>query len=342
MQGEPVERVELEGRFNNLVRNWTALVARQTKLVSFIGGYAQASTVVPVLINSPAYLAGAIPLGTLMQSAFAFQRVEGSFAFCLSAYSKLAEWKAVLDRLAQFKQAMAEVDAHHARHEGTIAVAPGAGSDLDVSGLTLRLPDGTPIVDDLQLDLAGGDRLAVTGASGSGKSTLFRGLAGLWPNGSGRVVLPRDADMLVMPQRPYFPLGTLRQAIAYPRPAAEVSDAALREALAATGLAHLAERLDEEADWSVLLSGGEQQRMAVARVLLRRPDVLMFDEPVAALSDAVGHELYAMLMAQMPQAIILTIDRRGTLRDLHGKVIEMARSDAPPTRPAAAAAAVPA
>ena len=342
MQGEPVERVELEGRFNNLVRNWTALVARQTKLVSFIGGYAQASTVVPVLINSPAYLAGAIPLGTLMQSAFAFQRVEGSFAFCLSAYSKLAEWKAVLDRLAQFKQAMAEVDAHHARHEGTIAVAPGTGSDLDVNGLTLRLPDGTPIVDDLQLDLAGGDRLAVTGASGSGKSTLFRGLAGLWPNGSGRVVLPRDADMLVMPQRPYFPLGTLRQAIAYPRPAAEVSDAALREALAATGLAHLAERLDEEADWSVLLSGGEQQRMAVARVLLRRPDVLMFDEPVAALSDAVGHELYAMLMAQMPQAIILTIDRRGTLRDLHGKVIEMARSDAPPTRPAAAAAAVPA
>ncbi|MGE3146091.1 MAG: ABC transporter ATP-binding protein/permease [Pseudorhodoplanes sp.] len=342
MQGEPVERVELEGRFNNLVRNWTALVARQTRLVSFIGGYAQASTVVPVLINSPAYLAGAIPLGTLMQSAFAFQRVEGSFAFCLSAYSKLAEWKAVLDRLAQFKQAMAAVDAHHARRAGTIAVAPGAGSDLDVRGLTLRLPDGTPIVDGLQLDLAGGDRLAVTGASGSGKSTLFRGLAGLWPNGSGRVVLPRDADMLVMPQRPYFPLGTLRQAIAYPRPAAQVADAALREALAATGLAHLAERLDEEADWSVLLSGGEQQRMAVARVLLRRPDVLMFDEPVAALSDAVGHELYAMLVTQMPQAIILTIDRRGTLRDLHGKVIEMARADAPPCRPAAAASAVPA
>lgn len=342
MQGEPVERAELEGRFGNLVRNWTALVARQTRLVSFIGGYAQASTVVPILINSPAYLASAIPLGTLMQSAFAFQRVEGSFAFCLSAYSKLAEWKAVLDRLAQFKQAMVEVNAHQAKHEGTVVVSAGRDANLHVAGLTLQLPGGTRIVEDLEFALGAGDHLVVTGPSGSGKSTLFRGLAGLWPNGTGRVVLPHDADVLVMPQRPYFPLGTLRQAIAYPRPAAQVPDAAIRDALEATGLGHLVGRLDEEADWSVLLSGGEQQRMAVARVLLRKPDVLMFDEPVAALADTTGHELYAMLMARLPRAIILTIDRRGTLRDLHGRIIEMARADASPAQPAAAPSAVPA
>jgi putative ATP-binding cassette transporter len=342
MQGEPVERDELQGRFNNLVRNWTALVGRQTRLVSFIGGYAQASTVVPILINSPAYLAAAIPLGTLMQSAFAFQRVEGSFAFCLSAYSKLAEWKAVLDRLAQFKQAMVEVDAHEARHEGTIVVADGSGTGLDVSGFSLRLPDGTQIVEDLDLALGAGERLVVMGPSGSGKSTLFRGLAGLWPDGTGRVILPHDADVLVMPQRPYFPLGSLRQAIAYPRPADQVPEAALRDALDATGLSHLIGRLDEEADWSVLLSGGEQQRMAVARVLLRRPDVLMFDEPVAALADTSGRELYAMLIARLPRTVILTIDRRGTLRDLHGRIIEMARGDAPQSQPVATRSPAPA
>lgn len=342
MQGEPVERAELEGRFNNLVRNWIALVARQTRLVGFIGGYAQASTVVPILINSPAYLTGAIALGTMMQSAFAFQRVEGAFAFCLSAYSKLAEWKAVLDRLAQVKAAMAEVDARQAQHDGTIAVSAGRGPGLDVAGLSLWLPDGTRIVEDLAFALGAGERLVVTGPSGSGKSTLFRGLSGLWPDGTGRVVLPRDADVLVMPQRPYFPLGTLRQAIAYPRPAGQVPDAALCEALQATGLSHLTGRLDEEADWSVLLSGGEQQRMAVARVLLRRPDVLMFDEPVAALADASGHELYAMLIARLPHTIVLTIDRRGTLRDLHGRVIEMSYGETPRTRPAPASTAVPA
>jgi putative ATP-binding cassette transporter len=328
MQGEPVERAELQDRFSNLVRNWTALVARQTRLVSFIGGYAQASTVVPILINSPAYLAAAIPLGTLMQSAFAFQRVEGAFAFCLSAYSKLAEWKAYMDRLAQFKAAMAKVDAPAPARQ-SIAVGVSAGPDFSVSDLSVRLPEGTPIADLPDLLLRPGERVMLTGPSGAGKSSLFRGLAGLWPGGTGTVDWPKDADILVMPQKPYFPLGSLRQVIAYPRPADEVPDAALCDALVAVGLGHLAGRLGEEADWSVLLSGGEQQRIAVARVLLRKPAVLMFDEPVAALADAPGHELYEMLVRRLPDTIILTIDRRETLRDLHGRTIAMTRDGAP-------------
>ena len=175
-----------------------------------------------------------------------------------------------------------------------------------------------------------GERVMITGPSGAGKSSLFRALTGLWPGGTGTVDWPKDADILVMPQRPYFPLGSLRQVIAYPQPADEVPDADLCEALAAVGLGHLAGRLDEEADWSVLLSGGEQQRIAVARVLLRKPAVLMFDEPVAALADAPGHELYEMLIAPSaatPSSSPLT--GASTLRDLHGRTIDMTRDGAP-------------
>jgi putative ATP-binding cassette transporter len=335
MKGEAVEREELNRRFGNLVRNWTALVARQTRLVGFVGGYGQASSVVPVLIVSPAYLTGAIQLGILMQAALAFQRVEGAFAFCISAYSKLAEWKAIMDRLSQFERAMAAVDAYGAKADDVIQVNPGARADLDVANLKVRLPDGKTIADIPSLALTRGERVMLTGASGSGKSSLFRALGGLWPTGSGEVALPANGDVLIMPQRPYFPLGTLRQAVTYPLPAAQVSDAELRAALAATGLDHLADQLDEEADWSVLLSGGEQQRVAFARVLLRRPAVLMFDEPVSTLADASGHQLYRMLLTQLPDTIILTVDRREVLRDLHTRVIEMDRGEAQAPRKAA-------
>ncbi len=325
MGGEAVERGELRRRFGALVRNWVALVNRQNWLNGFIFGYYHVSTVFPVLVVTPAYLVGAIPLGVLMQASLAFQKVESAFAFCITSYAKIAEWRAVMNRVAQFEAAMGEVDRPGLQGE-SLDIASSTGDDLSIRKLVLRLPSGEPIASVPALDLAPADRLLVNGPSGAGKSSLFRGLAGTWPLGDGHIRFPQGARVLALPQRPYFPLGRLRQAMTYPMLAEAVDDAQVREAMAAAGLGHLAERLDEEAEWSTVLSGGEQQRVGFARALIHRPSILLLDEAVSTLEEPEARDLYGLLAEKLPDTIVISTGRSVALAGLHGRSMEMTGS----------------
>jgi putative ATP-binding cassette transporter len=319
MGGEQVEHTSLTDRFAALVANWKTIIYRQAYLTAFHTTYGQISLVFPVLVASPAYFMGFMSLGTLMQTASAFQRVEGAFAFFIGVYSKLAEWKALIDRLTQFEAAL---DALAANHAGiTVTVHPDGR--LETSELSLAHPSGALLAKVPSLSLKAGEHLLVTGPSGGGKSSLLRALRGLWPFGHGKVAMPQQT--MVVPQRPYFPLGTLKAAIAYPLPDGEFDDAAVTSVMEIVGLDHLVERLHDEADWRAELSGGEQQRAALASALLRPPQVLLMDEPVSALDEASASELFARLAERLPSTIFITIGRRSVLGRWHDRAIALDR-----------------
>jgi putative ATP-binding cassette transporter len=258
---------------------------------------------------------GAIPLGSLMQGALAFQRVDIAFAFFLHSYAKIAEWKASMDRIAQLDVALGEVDKPLAG-VATIALDDQHDGALEVSNLVVTLPSGRPIASLDKLSMRPGGRTLIAGDSGSGKSSVQRALAGIWTPGSGKVVLPHD-DVLAMPQRFYFPLGSLRTVITYPTPPTDVDDAKLRAVLEDVGLGYLARRLDEDAEWGSMLSGGEQQRVAFARAILRDPSILLLDDATSNLDGDATKQMYDAIEKNLPGAMVISLGRSDALASLH-------------------------
>jgi vitamin B12/bleomycin/antimicrobial peptide transport system ATP-binding/permease protein len=326
MRGEETERAVLDRRFTTLVGNWLDLIKRQTMLAGFTHSYGQMSVVFPIIVASPAFFAGAIPLGILMQASLAFQRVDMAFAFFLHTYARIAEWKASMDRIDQLERALVAVEA--AEQANQQIVVREKGHALHAEDLTVRLPNGLTVATLPELTLEPGDRALVGGLSGTGKSSALRALAGVWPIGSGRVDMPEGAKVLAMPQRVYFPLGTLRAAIAYPTRPEDVPENELRAAINAVGLAHLLPRLEDEAEWPVVLSGGEQQRIALARILIRRPDVLLLDDATSNFDEDTAPRLFQLLVERLPKTILVTFSRDTTLAKLHGLHVKLGQKQA--------------
>ena len=311
--GEDEEKRGLLVRFEALAANWWLLMQRYKLLTALTAGYGQVASVFPIVVAAPRYFAGLVPLGALTQTAGAFGQVQGAMSWFVDSYADIASWRATVERLSTFQRAIAA--AHAAAGEG---VHLGAGSDAGyaLAGATLALPGGEALLEQADLTLRPGELVVVTGRSGSGKSTLFRALAGIWPFGSGEVRRPAGHS-LFLPQRPYIPLGTLRHAVAYPAPPDAYADAAVREALAAVGLGGLAARLDEEENWSQRLSGGEQQRLALARALLARPDWLFLDEATASLDPEAEALMYRLLHERLPGTTIISIAHRPAVGEFH-------------------------
>jgi vitamin B12/bleomycin/antimicrobial peptide transport system ATP-binding/permease protein len=325
--GEAAEREHHLNRFGFVVGNWLAIMQRQKQLTFFTQSYSQASVIFPYLMVSPAYFSGAMQLGGLMQTASAFNSVQNALSYFITAYRQIAEWRAVITRLTGFEQAIAAGQAAAVTPPSVEVVPRGSDTVFAIDRLDVRLPDGTPLVFADRLAFPVGERVLVTGRSGSGKSTLFRAIAGIWPFGSGRVLVPRDAKMMLLPQRPYFPVATLSTAIGYPAKAGTFDHAHVAEALVAVGLPELVERLDEEAHWNRMLSQGEQQRLAVARALLHAPDYLFLDEATAALDEAAEAALYRLLQDRLKATSIISIGHRSTLNAFHRRRVELVADD---------------
>ncbi|HTP93636.1 MAG TPA: ABC transporter ATP-binding protein/permease [Xanthobacteraceae bacterium] len=328
LNGEAAERERHLGRFGFVVDNWIAIMKRTKKLTFFTASFSQASVIFPYLMVSPAYFAGKIQLGGLVQTASAFNSVQSALTFFITQYQNIADWRAVIARLSGFEAAI-EAGRAAALNQPAIEVTLGDGAKaIAVDNLKVGLPDGKPLISAEHLSIASGDRVLVTGPSGAGKSTLFRAIAGIWPFGSGHVNVPKEAKVMLVPQRPYFPVAPLADAVSFPAKAGTFDDTKVAEALTAVGLGHLAGRLSEEAHWNRMLSIGEQQRLAIARALLHAPDYLLLDEATASLDEPAEAMLYRLLQERLKSTTIISIGHRSTLGAFHRRRIELVPHDA--------------
>jgi putative ATP-binding cassette transporter len=313
--GEANERIFLRHSFGFIWDTWWRFMRQQKRLTWFTRFYDQVAVPFPFLFSAGRYFSGQLTLGALMQIASAFGQVQGALSWFVSAFGSLAAWKATVDRLTGYVDTMEQ-----AKHvQSGISTSESGGNDLVTEDLELGLPDGRVLISDLDARIQRGDKVLVSGPSGSGKTTLFRALAGLWPFGKGSVRRPDQSRALFLPQRPYLPIGALRDAIAYPAAANTFSDAELQSTLDTVNLPHLKARLDDNENWSMALSVGEQQRLAIARALLLKPDWLYLDEATAALDAENEKQMYELLKTKLPDATILSIAHRSAVAAYHDR-----------------------
>lgn len=314
-RGEAGELAGFKARFADVIAKWWAIMLKQKQITWFTAFYGQLAIIFPFVVSAPRYFSGAAPLGSIFQTASAFGQVQGALSWFIGAYPSFANWRATVERLTGFTQALARARAEADRLDGDRLEGEDAG--LTLEHLVISLPQGRPLLGDTSLRLAPGESVFVTGPSGSGKSTLFRSIAGIWPYWQGRILLPKGARLLFLPQKAYLPIGTLKNAIAYPAQADAVSDAEVTEALVAVGLGALQGDLARDENWGQVLSGGEQQRVAFARALINRPEWLFLDEASAALPEQAQAEMYSLMRERLPQTTLVSIGHRESLAQFH-------------------------
>jgi vitamin B12/bleomycin/antimicrobial peptide transport system ATP-binding/permease protein len=320
--GEQDEKQSLTARFFEVWQNFRHLMIYSKRLTWFITGYRQIAIIFPIMVVAPRYFAGKIEFGVIFQTSSAFGQVQGALSWFVTAYSEIAQWRATLNRLTSFHEAIQAARLEASSKQG-IQRSATATTALTLKDTTIRLPDGSVLLGHVATTIKRGEHTLVTGPSGIGKSTLFRALSGIWPFGEGTVEVPANARLMFLPQRPYLPIGSLRDAVAYPSASKGFSDEQIKAALRDCQLPQLAERLDEIDHWGQRLSTGEQQRLAFARALLNQPDWLFLDEATSALDETMEKALYGLMRERLTSTTIVSIAHRPSVAQFHDQRIDL-------------------
>jgi len=328
LRGDSREQKAAHGNFTSLAAAARFLIRQNCKVTWLLNANSFLAPAVPAILAAPKFMSGELTLGAVMQVVAAFAAVLGALNWIADNFVRLAELKAAVNRAAELHRALDEVDAYRLTESSmrpTPDASPRAEGGIQLRDVTLRKQDGTPLVERANINVAPGERVLIEGKSGSGKSTLLRMLAGFWPWAEGNLAMPEASKIAFIPQRPYVPIGRLIDALSYPADRSidpETAAAALR----ATGLEHLADKLEEKQSWDTILSGGERQRLAFARVLLDKPDIVVLDEATSALDDDGQEKLFEALLEALPDAMLLNVAHRKGLHQYHDRklVIEAA------------------
>ncbi len=318
-RGEEPETTGIMGKFGWIYDNWWQIMRRTKALNFFTLGFSNAAIFFSLIVGAPDYFAGIISLGVLMLINSSFGNVQSAFSWFVGAYPQIVAWRATVQRLDEFERAV------RVAHQDAVLPAlqvDTRGEKLVADNLAINLPNGVGLLRAPHFEIRRGGPVAITGVSGSGKSTLLRTLAGIWPFSHGKVIRP-EGNLMFLPQRPYLPLGTLKRAAAYPHDESTIEDEAVGAALDAVGLGGFTDQLGEVDNWALRLSGGEQQRLAIARALLLKPDWLFLDEAMSALDEPSARSLFALLQTRLPEAQIISVAHHASMVDLHARVASL-------------------
>lgn len=329
IKGDADERDSVVENYGRVVAAWLKVIRQQGVIAIVLNTNGALFPIVPLLLIAPKYLSGEITLGAVMQVVAAFSAVQAALIWFVDNFVRLAEWFASVTRVDELAEALEALDVGTIM-EGETQIELGESDDgaIHIADLSVAHSNGRIVIADASVVIAPGEKVLIAGESGTGKSTLIRALAGLWPWGSGSIALPRGKRVAFVPQKPYLPLGTLRDVLLYPEAESRVDDEAVREALERCGLAYLGRRLDEEERWDNILSGGERQRVAFARLLIQKPDIIIMDEATSALDEGSQDSLLGLIESELAYATVISVGHRPGLEDFHERKITLEKREA--------------
>ncbi len=327
IRGDADELASLRENYARVLAAWMKVIGQQARIALVLNTNGALFGVVPLLLAAPKYLSGEISMGAVIQVAAAFGAVQGALIWFVDNFVRLAEWYASATRVMELTDTLADLDAGAIMEsQQTIAFGESDDGAIHLDNLSIADRGGRAVIKDASITIAAGEKVTVMGESGSGKSTLIRAVAGLWPWGSGRILLPKDTPMAFVPQKPYIPIGPLREVLLYPAGAEAVDEARIHAAMKRCGLASFIARLDEtETAWDRTLSGGERQRVAFCRLLIQKPQIIIMDEATSALDEDSQTSLLSLLQEDLSYATVVSVGHRIGIEDFHERKIELTK-----------------